>query len=344
MTRSFAAPPRAGRALSLAAWLLVAGGASALDFVALTSWVRRTGGLVHPAIALAEPAPCGSRGLVVTQAISAEEAQRQPLIVVPASLEINGNRARAALAAEAPGVGDLDDGAAVVLYLASLDAERRRSPPGADLFWRPYLASLPDALGALPNAWAPLVAGDDVEFERRLAAAAPADATEEGRWRLEARAAADYAARVSHGLAADFGAAVGVDAADLCWALGVVSSRAMGGAARPSLVPLLDLVNHDAGRSAFTSFDASSARMETRFAARELRAKRQTVRGARDAAAAYNLVADGEDWCLWSFDDAGTRAAPHALAEGDEVLASYLNDDYTRAEWFANTGFVARES
>ena len=45
----------------------------------LSSWVRRAGGRVHPALELRDPAPCGARGLVATSHISADEAERAPL-------------------------------------------------------------------------------------------------------------------------------------------------------------------------------------------------------------------------------------------------------------------------
>mmetsp|Transcript_11732 Transcript_11732/g.34941 ORF Transcript_11732/g.34941 Transcript_11732/m.34941 type:complete len:120 (-) Transcript_11732:23-382(-) len=111
----------------------------------------------------------------------------------------------------------------------------------------------------------------------------------------------------------------------------------MGGAENPSLVPLLDLVNHDGGRAHFTSFDATTARVEGRVAARDLKAKRTTASGAREDVRAANHAADGDDWCLWSYDTAHSR--PRALAAGDEVFASYA-PGYDSVEWFCNTGFV----
>ena len=112
----------------------------------------------------------------------------------------------------------------------------------------------------------------------------------------------------------------------------------MGGADSPRLVPLLDLVNHDAGRAPFTSFDAPAANVAVRLEARRRRADETTAEFARTGAAAARRAVDGEDWCLWSYDE--DHATPRSLEAGDEVLASYLNADYSRAEWFANTGFV----
>ena len=121
---------------------------TAFEYGELASFVRRHGGRVHRSLALADPAPCGSRGLVAAQLIPETDARTGPLVVVPASLEINAARARTALAS-VPGIGELDNGAVVVLWLAALDAERRRSRE--DTFWGPYLRSLPQDILELPK-------------------------------------------------------------------------------------------------------------------------------------------------------------------------------------------------
>ena len=68
---------------------------------------------------------------------------------MPASLEIKAAIARDPALANVPGIGELDNGAVVVLWLAALDAERRRSRE--DTFWGPYLRSLPQDILELPN-------------------------------------------------------------------------------------------------------------------------------------------------------------------------------------------------
>ena len=323
-------PAALPRRHAIATLLLLVTRATAFDFNALASFVRRAGGSVHASLALADPAPCGARGLVAARDVGVDAVSAAPLVVVPASLEMSGRRARAFLEDRGAGGDDLDDGSLLVLWLASLDGERRR---GGDVFWAPYLESLPRDVAALPNAWAPLLAGDAGAFEALLDAADPAD---RGLWRDEARRAAAYAERVANGLAGDFGAALRVDAADVAWALGVVSSRAMGGGAAPKLVPLLDLLNHDAGRSPFTSFDAVAATVETRLAARGVRGG-ATLGSGRAAVNAKNREHDGDDWCYWSFTDDGR---PLELKAGDEVMANYKTEDYDALEWFLNAGFV----
>ena len=141
---------------------------------------------------------------------------------------------------------------------------------------------------------------------------------------------------MSHGLARDFGQHTGVDAADVCWALGVVSSRAMGGGENPTLVPLLDLCNHDRSGAPFTSFDTSGARVAARLSARKRRSGDTSSKSARTAVTAENWRSDGDDWCLWSWRSGTARA----LAAGDEIYADYAPEYIEAGEWFANTGFV----
>ena len=313
--------------------LLLGRRSDAFEYGELASFVRRHGGRVHRSLALADPAPCGSRGLVAAQPIPETDARTGPLVVVPASLEINAARARSALA-NVPGIGELDNGAVVVLWLAALDAERRRSRE--DTFWGPYLRSLPQDILELPNGWAPLISGDSARYEALLDAAARGDAAKRETCHQEAERAAAYASRVSHGLARDFGQHTGVDAADLCWALGVVSSRAMGGGENPTLVPLLDLCNHDKAGAPFTSFDTSGARVAARLSARKRRSGDTSSKSARTAVTAENWRSDGDDWCLWSWRSGTARA----LAAGDEIYADYAPEYIEAGEWFANTGFV----
>jgi len=148
----------------VATLLLLVSRAAAFDFNALASFVRRAGGSVHASLALADPAPCGARGLVAARDVGVDAVSAAPLVVVPASLEMSGRRARAFLEDRGAGGDDLDDGSLLVLWLASLDGERRR---GGDVFWAPYLESLPRDVAALPNAWAPLLAGDAGAFQGR---------------------------------------------------------------------------------------------------------------------------------------------------------------------------------
>ena len=161
--------------------LLLLGSSTAFEYGELASFVRRHGGRVHRSLALADPAPCGSRRSSA-QPIPETDARTGPLVVVPASLEINAARARTAMAS-VPGIGELDNGAVVVLWLAALDAERRRSRE--DTFWGPYLRSLPQDILELPNGWAPLISGDSARYEALLDAAARATLQNERRARWD---------------------------------------------------------------------------------------------------------------------------------------------------------------
>ena len=190
--------------------LLLGCRSTALEFGELSAFVRRHGGRVHRSLAIADPAPCGSRGVVAAQGIPENDAHSGPLVVVPASLEINAARARNALA-NVPGIDDIDNVAVVVLWLATLDAERRRAKE--DVFWGPYLRSLPQDITELPNGWAPLISGDEARYEALLDGAARGDAATREMCNQEANRAAAYASRASHGLARDFGSSTGVDAA-----------------------------------------------------------------------------------------------------------------------------------
>ena len=121
--------------------------------------------------------------------------------------------------------------------LALLLAHERSK--GAASRWAPYIDSLP---ARPPCAW--LLPADELRAVLRAAGCAGAAAA-----RAEAavaRAAAAATARCE-GLAAAYGAALGVGAADVAWALGHVVSRAFGGGEDVALAPLIDSANHSAG-------------------------------------------------------------------------------------------------
>ena len=110
----------------------------------------------------------------------------------------------------------------------------------------------------------------------------------------------------------------------------------MGGGENPTLVPLLDLCNHDRSGAPFTSFDTSGARVAARLSARKRRSGDTSSKSARTAVTAENWRSDGDDWCLWSWRSGTARA----LAAGDEIYADYAPEYIEAGEWFANTGFV----
>ena len=93
----------------------------------------------------------------------------------------------------------------------------------------------------------------------------------------------------------------------------------MGGGENPTLVPLLDLCNHDRSGAPFTSFDTSGARVAARLSARKRRSGDTSSKSARTAVTAENWRSDGDDWCLWSWRSGTARA----LAAGDEIYADY---------------------
>eukprot|EP00968_Pinguiococcus_pyrenoidosus_P007146 scaffold472_cov264-Pinguiococcus_pyrenoidosus.AAC.12 len=108
---------------------------------------------MHEALTLASPAPCGAtRGIIATSHVPSETTVREPLIVVPESLEMNGLRALSVLEPLVPEdvlervpLRTLDDGALVTLFLAH---ERAKAE---DSFYRNYVESLPPEP---PSAWA----------------------------------------------------------------------------------------------------------------------------------------------------------------------------------------------
>jgi hypothetical protein len=142
-----------------------------------------------------------------------------------------------------PPIADIEPSARLALLLA-----HERAKGGAS-FWSPYIASLPDEP---PCAW--LLRLDELRSRVRdlLAARNAADAADAAleRWvsTIERAGRAPRARAAS--LAATYGPALGVDAADVEWALAQVVSRAFGGGDDDvALAPLIDSCNHD-GRAA----------------------------------------------------------------------------------------------
>lgn len=266
-------------------------------FCDVADWIRDAGGLVDERLTLGVGARSGVRGVITKEQIPLSDVVAAPLIVVPESLEVSGSRARAMLAlpSEARTLDGLDDGALCVLWLAS---QRVRD---AETFWSPYIATLPEEP---PCAW---WRHDHDKSE----------------WSEDVEMAAKYAERVARGLEGDYGKYLGVDRDVLLWALGMVNSRSMTSAST-TMVPLLDLVNHDATASAFTSFDSV--------------AYNANLRQTPYLSERYARQVDGDDWALWSFDS--DNRTPRPLDKSDELCANYLCPDYTDFDWWLNAGFV----
>lgn len=287
------------------------------DFEDLRDWVRAAGGSVCEELAL-QDGPSGCRGLVAKEHASLEAVTSKPLIVIPHSLEMNGVRARKEinkrLPTEARSLLGLDDGALCVLWLA------REVSHMADSEWEPYLRSLPDELS---NGWA--LANPDVYLKEVFG-----DTIDLGAWLKATDEGAKYVDKVSSGLHKDYGGFLGISKDALVWALGMVSSRSMGGEKGARLVPLLDLVNHNETAAPFTSFNA----LEYNDVERSSR----SVEERRDAARRV----EGDDWSLWSFDS--DNQTPRPLRPGDELLANYFcPEDYSPFDWWLNAGFIPIE-
>lgn len=296
-----------------------AGQLDAIDrhrFKVLARWVREAGGHVDSRLTITRCAPqSGVRGLVCSDVISLDDVVRSPLVVVPDSLEMNGERARLSLEERLPdsarSLNGLDSLGLIVLWLA---AEWQRKDSS---FWRPYLETLPSKADC---SWA------KSEEERRASVVGLVSATA---WLSEARLAAAYSNRVASGMESDYGEYLDINRASLEWALAMVSSRSMGGVSG-AIVPVLDLVNHDHTASAFTSFDAAQFNAEVRLLGDS---SEQLERLAH--------AVDGPDWALWSFE--ADNYTPRPLDGGDEVMANYICPDYDALDWWLHVGFIPPE-
>ena len=189
---------------------------------------------------------------------------------------------------------------------------------GEESFYSVYVKSLPEEP---PCAWC-------MSDEQLIGAISRYGALLDTRgWAAEVSRAKEYVEKVSTGMAKDYGEVFGVTPDDLRWAMGIVSSRAMGGAASPTLVPLLDLVNHNAMRHPFTGHDGYADAIRKRSDIGEM--------GEMSISDAQSSATD--DWAFWSYDKSGATAVP--LQGGEELLACYT-DEYSPLDWFLNLGFL----
>ena len=120
-------------------------------------------------------------------------------------------------------------------------------------------------------------------------------------------------------LGARYGAALGVSAPDIAWALGQAVSRSYGSGPDAALLPYIDLINHDrhaARPAAWQAVDGSGA----------------------PAAAIFAAGAAGER----QGGGGGGQTEPGGLAAGAELCVSYIADT-APLTMFLNFGFVPGE-
>jgi len=249
--------------------------------------VREKGGYVHPDLGILVPAPSGAaRGLGMVRSsyhhcqsrcmpgfwkekldsntdnqsyVGANEQpiynQEEVLLRIPLSFQITRSVAIVTLTPLIPKevrrnypLYKLDDAALFVMFLAHERGLSRASR------WLPYIASLP----MVPSC------GYSMENRPYMLDAIEAMREELGLdvngWRGALHQAGLYADRIANSLAQDYGVYLqspeGISIVDnLKWALCHVASRATAGSEKHGslrLVPMLDLINHDAGAGGFS--------------------------------------------------------------------------------------------
>jgi hypothetical protein len=239
--------------------------------------VREKGGYVHPDLGMMMPAPSGAaRGLGMVRdgynkcqmhcvpGVAFEKLepvgnrtsfkQEEVLIRIPLSFQMTRTVALDTLLPLIPADGlrkdplqELDDAALLVLLLAHERGVSRASR------WLPYIASLPTE----PSC------GYSTNLRPYMLDAVAAYGGELGvdvnGWPRELAKAGKYAEKIASGLSNDYGSFLespqGVSVYEnLQWALCQVASRATAGSDKHGslrLVPLMDLINHDANAGGF---------------------------------------------------------------------------------------------
>mmetsp|Transcript_1208 Transcript_1208/g.2885 ORF Transcript_1208/g.2885 Transcript_1208/m.2885 type:complete len:353 (-) Transcript_1208:17-1075(-) len=243
--RAARAPPRRARQF------VAVQAASDLGFVdsavgaALLDWVLDNEGHVHPGLRVVEDAPCGGgRGVIATEAISAEDSANVPLLLVPDALYMTSQVARVGMGyyeeRGAPPLGELDNATQLATLLAHEAAE------GADSFYHPYIAALPSAA---PNGWALGDAAMDASLAALAAGAGAGHAGQLEEWAAEARrtrATLESHCDALHQRHAKYFRSE-VTPETYFWAMGMVLSRAFSSHPQLGLAPLIDSMNHRAG-------------------------------------------------------------------------------------------------
>ena len=253
--------------------------------------------------------------------------QEQILIRVPLSFQMTRTTALAVLVPLIPTNNDvhqrkatllheLDDAALLTLQLAHERGVGRNSR------WMPYIASLPsEPTCGFSRHFRPVMLDALMAYQQE-------HGVEADGWSDELVKAVHYGERIADALKTDFGQYLSAPpggmpvAGNIQWALCHVASRAIAGHERHGslrLVPVVDLINHDAAAGAFI----------------ELTGKERRHRGD---------ILDAME------EESGTfvvRSMRHGrwkpLKQGQELLANYNVPHYTPLDWFVSLGFVPYE-
>jgi hypothetical protein len=210
---------------------------------------------------------------------------------------------------------ELDDAALLVLLLAHERGFGRYSR------WLPYIASLPlePSCGYSQNL-RPYLLDSIQALKDELG-------LDVNGWPTELQKATQYADRIANGLARDYGAFLqhpkGTSAVDnIQWALCQVASRGTAGSQKHGalrMVPLMDMVNHDAAAGGFVELTGKERLGNGDF-----------VDAMEDDSGAF-----------------GVRSLRHgrrkALRPGQELLVNYNVPHYSALDWFVSLGFVPPE-
>jgi hypothetical protein len=257
-----------------------------------------------------------------TAATTPKYPQEEVLLRIPLKFQITRTVAWNKLSTLIPadvqtnaGMLELDDAILLALFLAH---ER-----GVGKFsrWLPYIASLPPVptCGFNPRLYSYLL--DALEAYRDELN------VDTNGWAEELLKATIHAERIIEALNADYGSYIqnppGVSPlGNIQWALCQVASRATAGSRKHGslrLIPMLDLINHDAEAGGFV----------------ELRGNERIDQG---------------DFVDAVEDDSGTivvRSLRHgrrrALRKGQELLVNYNVPHYAPLDWLVNMAFVPRE-
>lgn len=318
--------------------------------------IREPGGYVHPDLGLMAPAPCGaSRGIGMVrneyhrcqvncfpgtaddkfEAIQQQKdnrtidlpsnrtyRQEEVLIRVPLGFQMTRQVALDTLLPIVPAevqkrasLHELDDAALLVLLLAHERGIGRYSR------WIPYIASLPPE----PSC------GYSEKLRPYMLDAIKAWNNELGvdtqGWPSELMKASQYANKIAEGLAFDYGSSLkhpdDVTPTDnIRWALCQVASRATAGSEKHGalrMLPLLDLVNHDANAGGFVELTGKERLRNGDFVeSREENSGTFVLRSMRHG-----------------------RSKP--LRKGQELLANYNVPHYSPLDWFVSLGFIPPE-